>query len=913
MVQKPRASSPLWCIIRAAVFLKLLLGIESSKRDEPQLRYKIQEESPKGMHVCNLIEDARLSYSVDVLSLLRFRFLTEPNTLFDIGANTGVITTAAVIDRDSTTLCRQRELCEVSLDVVIQPSQHFQILKVIVEIVDINDNAPKFRESRITLPINEAAVVGSAYIVPTASDTDSPTNGVQRYELDSVSNRFGLQINPKLDGTLEVKLVLKAKLDRETESEYQLKLMAYDGGGGSLAKTGTLTIDVVVQDSNDNRPAFVSQQYEASVTENLPIGSTILQVLAVDQDAGPNGLVGYSFATQTQSLHGQLFGINNLTGEIVVRGVVDHEKSSVYQLVVIAQDHGPDTLSSEVTVIVHVDDLNDNSPSVTFHTLSSSEAPVAEILEDSTIGAFVAHISVIDRDSGANGRINCTINEKVFSLMQKYATEYQIVTATMLDRERTDQYFVTLKCQDGGPVPRAAEKTLRVVVIDVNDNAPVFDRQIYTGSLTENNHPGTSVLQVTASDWDEGNNAAVQYSLPPDVAASFHVDQRGVISAHELIDRETHGSFRFPVYAVDMGSPPRTGSALVIIDVKDVNDERPSFSQSSFMFSVAENEPPETEVGFLSAEDRDNPPYNNFLFAVASDGAIADVFSVDPTSGAVRTRKTLDREAMGLYQFVVMVYDPNMSSMTNTASVSVRVLDRNDNTPEFVFPSTLNNSVQISSYLPVGHAVTQVLASDADTDENAKLSFKVLDNRNNNGTFKMETNRVVVAARLPLVDFRVYQLTIQALDHGNPSRSTSATLYIHVNQSIPFKGFVSGGDEDDSDQILSSYNLVIVIGIGSGCAIVVLILVIAIFVVRQKDKRRHIRKYNCRMEALRMLTTKESQVCSSSPESSPRKKMLNGSKPLMKKEATATEVSLCLFFRFSSPMLCRRRGRQLFC
>lgn len=853
------------------------------------------------MHVCNLIEDARLSYSVDILHLLRFRFLTEPNTLFDIGANTGIITTAAVIDRDSSTLCRQREICEVSLDVVIQPSQHFQILKVIIEIIDVNDNAPRFRESRITLPINEAAAVGSAYIVPTASDTDSPTNGVQRYELDSVSNKFGLQINPKLDGTLEVKLVLKAKLDRETESEYQLKLMAYDGGG-TLAKTGTLTIDVVVQDSNDNRPEFMSQQYEASVMENLPIGSTVVQVLAIDQDAGPNGLVGYSFASQTQSLHGQLFGINNLTGEVVVKGVVDHEKSSVYQLIVIAQDHGPDTLSSEVTVIVHVEDLNDNSPSVTFHTLSSSEAPVAEILEDSTIGAFVAHISVVDHDSGANGRVNCTINEKVFSLMQKYSTEYQIVTATMLDRERTDQYFVTLRCQDGATVPRVAEKTLRVVVIDVNDNVPIFDRQMYTGSLTENNHVGTSLLQVTATDWDEGNNAAVQYSLPPDVTASFHVDQRGVISAHQLIDRETHGSFRFPVYAVDMGSPPKTGSALVVIDVKDVNDEKPSFSQSSFIFSVAENEPPETEVGFLSAEDRDNPPYNNFLFAFASDGAIADVFSVDPTSGVVRTRKTLDREAMGLYQFVVMVYDPNMSSMTDTASVSVNVLDRNDNTPEFAFPSIWNNSVHISSYLPVGHAVTQVIANDADTEENAKLSFKVLDNRNNNGTFKMDSNRVVVAARLPLVDFRVYQVTIQALDHGNPSRSTSATLYIHVNQSIPFKGFVSGSDDESA--ILSSYNLVIVIGIGSGCAIVVFLLVIAIIVVRQRDKRRHIRKYNCRMEALRMLTTKESQVCSSSPESSPRKKMLNGSKPLISKETNATEVSPVIYSVFSRLMLC---------
>lgn len=870
-------------VVRQLFLVRSLSAVVTHPSDpapEIQLRYRLEEEVPRGTRVGSIIDDAALreQYNASTLRNIRFRFLADSNDLFEVAENTGVISTAVEIDRDSAALCRQRELCEVNIDVVLQPTQFFRIVKVVVDLLDINDNSPQFREPHTYLPIVEAAQVGSVYIIPTASDADSPRYGIQRYELDTQSAKFGLKSSEKIDGLIEVKLVLHERLDRESESQYQLKLMAYDGG--DTPRIGTSTITITVLDSNDNRPRFTAQQYEVSVLENVPVGAVILRVQATDADAGPNGLVEYGFSQQTQMMLGQVFGIRNNTGEIFVRSNIDHERTAIHQLVVVARDHGPEPYSSEATVVVHVEDLNDNAPSVTINTLSSTAwgshaAPVAEILENVTVGTFVAHVSVVDSDAGENGRVNCTLNESAFRLVRKFATEYQIVTAAALDRERVEQFTVTLKCQDGAAISRVTEKTLRVVVGDVNDSPPVFSQTVYHGSLIENNYIGASVMQVSATDRDEGENARIQYSIPGKVSGLFHVDQRGVISAHSAIDREKYDAFRFPILAVDMGSPSKTGSALVSIGIEDVNDERPKFLQQSYIFSVQENEPTGTKVGTVVAEDRDGPLFNVILYGFQSHAAVDGLFSLNPSTGTITTLLPLDRETQGLHRFVVVAFDPKVRQMSATASVSVNVLDRNDNSPVFYFPSRSNDTVFVSNLLPVGTVVTEVAVRDADLENNRKLSFRLAGERNDRGMFRIDPNRgaVLVNAKLTSIDYQTFRLSITATDHGSPPRSQTAELKIHVNRTIPF------GSSSHSDRLgywNSTYTLVLVIVIVASGFVIVTILVVAVFLLREREKRRRRRKQNCsRMEALRMLTTKDAQACSS-PDVSPAKKMTNG-------------------------------------
>lgn len=471
------------------------------------MRYRLEEEPPVGTQVGNLVHDAELRkrYGDDVIKELRFRFVADTVQYFDIGVTSGILVTTAEIDRDGASLCRQKEVCEVQLSVVIQPVQYLHIIKVIVEILDANDNSPTFKEPRFYLQINEAAAVGSSYVLPTASDWDSPSKGVKRYELSSQAKAvFGLMVTEKLDGSKEVKLVLNERLDRETISQFNLELIAYDGGASP--RKGSTDITVNVLDSNDNKPEFSSAEYRVSIPENTPIGRIILQVKATDRDVGPAGEIDYGFAVQTQSLHGSVFGIRNSSGNIYVKGTIDHERAAVYHLVVTAQDRGPDSIATESTVVIRIEDLNDNTPVVTTNTLGAGHGPgAAAVVEDSPIGSFVAQVTVSDPDSGANGRVNCTLNSDAFSLVQKYATEYQVVTAVTLDRERVALYSVTLSCQDAGAVPKSMEVQLQVSVLDINDNAPVFMAQTYKGTLAENNYIGASVLQVTTDGSSSSN------------------------------------------------------------------------------------------------------------------------------------------------------------------------------------------------------------------------------------------------------------------------------------------------------------------------------------------------------------------------------------------------------------------------
>jgi len=158
----------------------------------------------------------------------------------------------------------------------------------------------------------------------------------------------------------------------------------------------------------------------------------------VDSDAGQNGEIEYSFASQTIKSHGDQFGIRNSTGVVYVRGVIDYEQTSVFHLVVVARDRGPDAVASETTVVVHVEDVNDNSPLVVASTLqhggggiaAGGSLAIADVVEDSPAGMFVAHVTVTDADSGQNGRVNCTMTggATAFRLIKKYDTEYQVIS-----------------------------------------------------------------------------------------------------------------------------------------------------------------------------------------------------------------------------------------------------------------------------------------------------------------------------------------------------------------------------------------------------------------------------------------------------------------------------------------------------
>ena len=851
---------PLQTFLISGLALLYLVSGRVGEEDQMELRYRISEELPERSFVGDVLQDSYMEsrHESGIINQLKFRFLAPPTMNFEVDENNGILNTNGRIDRDG--ICGNKKKCEVKLDVVAlvpEPMTFIEIIKVIIEILDVNDNWPFFSDTEITHEILESAVRGSSFVIPTAIDPDSGPSAVQTYHLEPKSSQFRLDIKKKVDGSTDVRLVLQEQLDHERRDSYKFKVVAIDGG--NPAKSGSLNLNIIVHDTNDNSPRFQNTTYECTIPENLEVGSVIKRVNARDRDSGLYGQVLYNFSPRTENAYGHLFGIKNTTGDIFIKGIVDYEKSHVYHLVVTAHDRGPDSLPADATVIVQVMDTNDNAPQVTVNTLTAPGTNTAEVLENEDAHTFVAQLTVSDPDTGVNGLFQCHLSNGKFELTQMFESEYKITTRAKLDREEIPEYNLAITCKDQGREPQLSVKHLRVKVLDVNDNKPIFSKARYVATITENNYVAAFVVQVNATDRDAGDNANIMYQLEHNALENFRIDPKnGAITTRSVFDRERTPEMRFFVNAVDHGYPAQSGSAEVVVRVEDMNDESPKFTNEPYSFSVPENAAPPIQVGFLHAEDKDSREHSTFTFTFLPDREVAGTFSLDPHTGEIKTKVSLDREEKGLYQVPVAVIDTSNPPMSSTTIIDIHVDDENDNTPTFEFPSELNNTIQIPNLLPRGYVFAKILAHDHDIGANGNITYTFV---SGSGTmlFGIDSSAgsLIVKTDLTNIDYREFELTIKAEDQGVPRRhSLSHGLKIAVNSSIPFSLKV----EAPKEPLLSGHNFTIVVCLGTLSGVIMVILCVTIISIRRQEARRRNHKYNCRMEALKILHTTREQT-----------------------------------------------------
>ncbi len=795
---------------------------------QDNLEYIIEEELPPGTFIANVFADAGVGdkYETSILEQMQFRFLATPQMGFHIERDTGILRVGSTMDRDD--VCPEKDFCEFNLDVVAlipDPLRFLEIIKLSVEITDLNDNKPEFPEPYLSHQVLESTLVGTSFVIPTATDPDSSRFGIQSYELITNSDKFALEIRDKLDQSRELRLVLMEELDREKMDYYAMKVVAYDGG--SPVRSGSVDVGVTIIDTNDHDPIFENNTYQVSIYENIPPLSNIVRVHASDMDTGPYGQVVYGFSSSTRSSHGHLFGIHNSSGDIYVKQTIDYEEGSIYHLTVTARDRGPDSLPADATVVVRVKDINDNAPQITVNTLSASN--LAEISEDAKQGTFVAHITVVDPDSGMNGQFNCSLNDNHFRLQQLYSNEYQIVTVALLDREVRPSYNLALMCEDYGLDPQVSIKHIEVAVVDVNDNTPIFQHATYTANVIENNQVGAYIGQVNATDRDAGKNGEIIYTLEDELSELFEINPiTGIIIAKAELDHEQVREISMKVVASDGGNPSKSGDALYIIYIQDVNDEAPIFSQSMYSFGVYENEDPGVEVGVINAVDLDDEPNNIIQFSLIPN-QLEDAFSIDRYSGSILTKVSLDRELQSVYYLIVEAYDQGQPQQSSTVTVSIYVADRNDNVPVVIFPSPFNNTAHISNHAPIGHSFSRIAATDKDISKNGNLSYWITDG-NDERYFRIDhfTGSLMVNGDLKHMDLESFDLEIIVKDQGDPQRSALTSLNVVVNKSIIFPYLGSGN--------LLGDNFTIVVSVAVVSGVVAVILVVAIVVMlRRKD------------------------------------------------------------------------------
>ncbi|XP_076467653.1 protocadherin gamma-A4-like [Babylonia areolata] len=789
------------------------------------------EQQRAGVMVGNVASSSNIARDVTAAEFqsLRYEFLDPSNlqtaSLFTLNGQTGGVFTSAMIDREA--VCEFQEECLLHFDVTVSSdvTPFLRILNVAVNVTDVNDNVPTFPREEITLNVPEGNNPGATYPLPNAVDRDTKRNSVVGYSLLTTTSAFDLDVQRNLDESFKLSLYVNAVLDREERDRYLVRLTARDGGLQPL--TGTLNVNINVTDVNDNAPRFSKQSYSYSVVENAPVGTVIGRMVATDLDSGMNARITYSFSSSApRSKLQDLFAIDSETGEIQIIAPLQYVSGNTFSAVIKAKDNGMPRQEGQAQLQVVIVDTGNNPPRVVFLPKNPLYDRTVLLAENAKIPTLVGTMKVEDNDPGVSGTVNCQASHFGFRIQKLEKGGFLVLLQKQLDREVQEKINVTISCSDAGAPPMTAVTTFSVIVGDINDNAPVFTQHVYVANLTENVKTDVEVIRVAAHDFDTGINSQFYYYLHPKENEMFTLDTNtGVLTSNMVFDREVNSEVSVIIKAIDEGDQPLTGTATVVVQILDENDNAPTLEPTEF--DVMEGSLPESLVGRLLAHDRDvglNAEVEYYMKAVSP----LPPFTVYQ-NGQIRTSSELriDRERQKLYFLEIYMNDRGTPRMSSSTNITIHVNDINDNSPEVLFPNIKNNTVTImwnqTPKIPFAH----IDAVDADEGDNAKLTFFIAGGNKQN-LFEVSPDRGSVFLRRYIedTDTTFHRLKIAVLDNGKPhQQETQALLNIRIDLTNATFAHHGGPAEMERN--------ILIAGIVGGATIVIcIVILVVIFQVR---------------------------------------------------------------------------------
>uniref|UniRef100_A0A2K6ARP0 Protocadherin-16 n=1 Tax=Macaca nemestrina TaxID=9545 RepID=A0A2K6ARP0_MACNE len=623
--------------------------------------------------------------------------------LFHVDPATGTITTTAILDRE---IWAETRLVLMATDRGSPALVGSATLTVMV--IDTNDNRPTIPQPW-ELRVSEDALLGSEIAQVTGNDVDS--GPVLWYVLSPSGPQ-----DPFSVGRYGGRVSLTGPLDFEQCDRYQLQLLAHDG-----PHEGRANLTVLVEDVNDNAPAFSQSLYQVMLLEHTPPGSAILSVSATDRDSGANGHISYHLASPAD---GFSVDPNNGTLFTIVGTVaLGHDGSGAVDVVLEARDHGTPGRAARATVHVQLQDQNDHAPSFTLPHYRVA------VTEDLPPGSTLLTLEATDADgSRTHAAVEYSIISgnwgRVFQLEPRLAEAGEsagpgpqalgcLVLLEPLDFESLTQYNLTVAAADRGQPPQSSVVPVTVTVLDVNDNPPVFTRASYRVAVPEDTPVGAELLHVEASDADPGPHGLVRFTVSSgDPSGLFELDESsGTLRLAHALDCETQARHQLVVQAADPAGA-HFALAPVTIEVQDVNDHGPAFPLNLLSTSLAENQPPGTLVTTLHAIDGDAGAFGKLRYSLLEAGPGPEgreAFALNSSTGELRARVAFDYEHTESFRLLVGAADAGNLSASVTVSVLVTGEDEYD--PVFLAPAF---HFQVPEGARRGHSLGHVQATDED-------------------------------------------------------------------------------------------------------------------------------------------------------------------------------------------------------
>ncbi|XP_036799473.1 protocadherin alpha-3-like [Oncorhynchus mykiss] len=596
-------------------------------------------------------------------------------------------------------------------------------------------------------------------------------------------------------------------------------------------------VGVEITDVNDNSPIFPGNEQYLEIAEQTMLGTRFQIQAARDPDIALNSVRLYKLS-QSDHFEIEIRDDEDKIPFLVLKKALDRELKTKHRLLVTAVDGGSPQRSGTVNVTINVLDSNDNRP------VCSQDTYSARLRENAALGTVVVRVNATDLDEGSNGELEYTLGRnlkrKVYDIFELDSLTGEIKVKGEVDFEDTEVYKLDVQASDKGQPPLTVECRAIIKIIDVNDNQPEVEVTSLSNVVSEDSKPGTVISLISVTDKDSGINGKVLCSIsnnvPFELKPSYEDNMYSLVTKHRL-DRELVSVYDITITATDCGQPPLSTFKTLSVQISDVNDNSPEFSQNPLELYLVENNAPGASIFSVSATDEDlNENAAISYHIVRGEGTLNDMASflnINSDNGHISALKSFNFETLKTFQFQVVATDSGTPPLSRNVTINVFILDQNDNAPVILYPVSANGSAEGVEEIPrnvnAGHLVTKVRAYDADIGYNGWLLFS-LQEVTDHSLFALDryTGQIRTLRSFTETDEAEHKLDILVKDNGNDSLSATATVIIKVVE--PKEAFaasdVKSSVKDDEENSVTFY-LIITLGSVSTLFLISIIVLIA--------------------------------------------------------------------------------------
>ncbi|KAM8847851.1 protocadherin beta-15-like isoform 6-T6 [Synchiropus picturatus] len=596
-------------------------------------------------------------------------------------------------------------------------------------------------------------------------------------------------------------------------------------------------VSLHIQDINDNPPKFKSNVIQMEISESADKGNRFSIEKAHDADIGQNAVQRYDL----QKNDNFVISVERNKVELVLEHELDREKDKELHLVLTAYDGGSPQRSGTVVIHVTVLDANDNAP------VFSQDLYKASLPENSPLDTVVIRVSATDADEGVNGDVSYDFGHIADDFLNPFIidpTSGEIKVSGAIDFEETSVYEINVEAKDGLGLTSYAK--IIIDVTDVNDNPPVIYIKSLSSSIPENVSPGTEVGIINVQDRDSDNNKQVrcfiQQSVPFKLVPSIK-NYYSLVTTGQL-DRELVSEYNITITATDEGSPPLSSSKTVHLSVADINDNPPVFEEQSYSAYVTENNKPGSSLCSVTARDpdwRQNGTVVYSLLPAEVNGAqVSSYLSVNGDTGVIHAVRSFDYEQWRSFKVQVMARDNGSPPLSSNVSVSVFISDVNDNSPQILYPTPEGNSFMTELVPKAAHGgslVSKVIAVDADSGQNAWLSYHIVKSTDPGlFTIGLHSGEIRTQRDISESDSMKQNLIVAVKDNGQPSLSATCSMYLLISDNLAEVPELKDISYEDKNSKLTSYLIIALVCVSTFFLTFIIIILGVRFCRRRKPR-----------------------------------------------------------------------------